>query len=126
MLLRSAAASLSRRDSSVGSSSWKNESWRLPSLSRVPALVWTGFLISPFLALTMCWESFISRAFNVFSALWITSLGIPAILATWIPKLCAVPPSLSLRRKITCEPTSFTAMWKFRTLEYISSRSLSS
>ena len=34
--------------------------------------------------------------------------GIPAILATWIPKECALPPLSSLRRKMTLLSTSLT------------------
>ena len=41
------------------------------------------------------------------------SCGIPAIWATWIPKLWALPPGLSLRRKMILLSTSFTATLKF-------------
>ncbi len=87
MLLRSAAASLSRNEDRVGSSSWKIDNCRLPSLSRVPAFVCTGFLRAFLLRVTIVCESLASNDFRVFSALSVTSLGMPAIRATWIPKL---------------------------------------
>ena len=55
-----------------------------------------------------------------------TFMGIPAILATWIPKLWATPPGTSFLRNITLLSTSLTEMWKFFTLENVCSRSLSS
>jgi hypothetical protein len=43
-----------------------------------------------------------------------TACGMPAICATWMPKLCSLPPSLSLRRNTTLLPTSFTDTLKLR------------
>ena len=107
MLLRSAALSWSRRDSSVGSSSWKSDSCRAPSSSTVPA-----FRVSRARVMTF---SPASSARRVFYAEAMISRGMPARRATWIPKLCATPPSLSLRRKMTSRPDSRTAIWKFFT-----------
>ena len=77
--------SLSLREERVGSSSWKRDSC----------------ITSPPSFTTVAEELFSSSAASVRSAESSTSRGIPAILATWIPKLWAEPPLASLRRKMT-------------------------
>ena len=121
ILFRSAESRSSLSEDKSGSSSWKKDNCREPSLSILPSFTLCGLTVFffPFHAdLTSdadAPKAPLSSCASVFSADSSTWRGIPAILATCRPKLWATPPSTSLRRKMTFFPTSFTAIWKLRT-----------
>ena len=60
------------------------------------------------LLLVVCFSCDSSNSRRISFDFLITELGIPAIFATCIPKLCSLPPRINFRRKITFLPTSFT------------------
>ena len=88
----------------TGSSSWKKLSW-------YPSLFWarspTGFAGYSFRLLFSIWA-------RISSARATTLRGIPAIWATWIPKLWLLPPGTSFRKKMMFFPISLMETLKFR------------